>query len=625
MKKRAQPPDAYTYTILLRGLAHNSCYPQSLPRALRIYNSMYAANAPVRPSIIHINAALKVCSRSKDMDALFQVAAKLPTRGKSAPDNMTFTTVINALRNATLDSAAGMSTEKVAKRKREAVLQGCRMWEDIIGRWRDGEILMDEDMVCAMGRLLILGDTPQDYDDVLSIVEQTMGITRLLPPIADPARQTHLNSKSSASLVLPDPSAESKDAEASNASQKPLSISEETPTNPTAPTPSSPSIFTPLPLTPSSLPRSFARPSYQTLSILIDACTHMSAIPTANAYWALLTGPPHSIIPDAENLHMYLRLLRLSRSSRLALTLLQDMVRPRSSAGLGIPPQPKSFRIVMSTVVRDGKNRHAVDYATQVLKLMTQHLEDPDLRTCEMFVGVLEKFVGDSRLGPHSDPIGYREVLGGLSDLEPVVANLRSLLAYGSFQDSSPPALASLASPNTDSPDEDPDVPPDHSASRPHHNLPAQRTTAKDLTTTSGGKITAVARLQVRTLMQRMVGVYDRVLQSSREAMGAHDLKRALERRARLTAFVGREMARQREGKDWSRQRRVRVRAEHSGVRQPRVVREVEGEERGWGRKVDRETRGKEQRPTRRTQREKVGMGYGGSRGGSASSCQAGS
>ncbi|MCJ1477003.1 hypothetical protein MMC13_005674 [Lambiella insularis] len=557
MKKRAQHPDAYTYTILLRGLASNAHYPQSLSRALLIYNSMYADNSPVRPSVIHTNAVLKVCSRARDLDALFQIAAKLPTRGKSAPDNMTFTTIINAIRNVALDSDGNMTKEQQAARRREAILQGRRMWEDIKGRWQDGEILIDEEMVCAMGRLLILGEAPEDCDDVLSLVEQTMGVARLLPRIGDPARQTHFTSKFFASSPFSHPSTENEDAESSTTSRNSSPTSHGTPANPPGPAPPLSTTFTPLPLTSSSLPRSFARPSYQTLSVLIDACTHMSAISAGNAYWELLTSPPHSIVPDAENLHMYLRLLRLSRSSRLALSLLQDMLRPRSSSGLGITPQAKTFRIAMSTCVRDGNNPHAVGYATQILKAMVQHMEEPDVRVCEMFIGVLEKHVGKSDLRQHASPVGYRELLGALSELELVVANLRSLLAYGSFKETSSPSSS-----EEETPSDEYHTQPHSGDYPPHGALPSRRASAKDLSTTSAGKITSASRLPVRVLMQRMVSVYDRVLQGSREEMGRHVGRRLLERRARLNAFVRREVAREWEGRDRQKQKGVRIKME---------------------------------------------------------------
>lgn len=58
---------------------------------------MFAPNSAVTPNIIHTNAIINVCSRGKDMDALWSVAGRLPERGPGAPDKWTFTTILNAL------------------------------------------------------------------------------------------------------------------------------------------------------------------------------------------------------------------------------------------------------------------------------------------------------------------------------------------------------------------------------------------------------------------------------------------------------------------------------------------------------------------------------------------------
>ncbi|KAL8872946.1 MAG: hypothetical protein Q9174_001519, partial [Haloplaca sp. 1 TL-2023] len=182
MKKRAQKPDAQTYTILLRGLSWYPGYPDSLNKALKIYHSMFAENCPVEPNIIHTNAALQVCALAKDLDALWGVAARLPTKGPGAPNNLTYTTILNAIKNiaAHEDPALG-NDQQFPERRQRAVMQGRRIWEDIIPRWRSGDIWIDEELVCAMGRLLLLGETEQDNNDVLSLAQQVMSIPLQTP------------------------------------------------------------------------------------------------------------------------------------------------------------------------------------------------------------------------------------------------------------------------------------------------------------------------------------------------------------------------------------------------------------------------------------------------------------
>ncbi|MCJ1302565.1 hypothetical protein MMC08_005369, partial [Hypocenomyce scalaris] len=193
MKKRAQPPDSHTYTILLRGLASHQDYSQTLSRALSVYNSMFAPNSPVKPSITHSNAVLKVCGRRGDIDALYGIAAKLPTHGVGAPDNLTFTTILNAVRHAAWTfngSKIGETPAETTERRQRAVNEGRRMWDDIIGRWRKGNIWIDEALVCAMGRLQLMGRHPTNLDAVLSLVEQTMAIPRMVPRLNDPERSS---------------------------------------------------------------------------------------------------------------------------------------------------------------------------------------------------------------------------------------------------------------------------------------------------------------------------------------------------------------------------------------------------------------------------------------------------
>src|SRR5271167_2783318 len=105
MKKRGQKPDGHTYTILFRGMAEFTHYPQTLSKALSIYHSMDAENSPVQPNVIHTNAILKVCSRANDMDALFGIVAKLRRKGLRAPNNLTFTTILNAIRQRAAEPA----------------------------------------------------------------------------------------------------------------------------------------------------------------------------------------------------------------------------------------------------------------------------------------------------------------------------------------------------------------------------------------------------------------------------------------------------------------------------------------------------------------------------------------
>lgn len=422
MKKRAQHPDGHTFTILLRGLAWHTKYPTSLQRALSLYHSMYAENSPVKPTIIHTNAVLKVCARAKDLDSLWGVAARMPKTGRNAPDAATFTTILNAICRIAKDTAQetdqrdsqSLAQEDNADLFQRAVLQGRRMWAEITDRWRSGEIRLDEDLVCSMGRLLVLSEAPKDLDDVLSLTEQTMGIPRQADRI-HPGRMPPGTPVGKALLAPVSGEEHGLDVasgpELSLTSREPLSTSDEnskeimpSPQSEDQPFASAGDDFIPgqefNPISASSRMAGYVVPSHSTLSLVVGACTRLRNIPAAQNYWGLLTSAPYSISPDTENYHTYLRLLRVQRASRLCVELVQEM---RDGLGVGAPVeqserrgvkgeeggvQAKTFRIAMNTCVRDMNNPNVLQHASKLCRMMVDCLPAPDMRAFSMFLDI---------------------------------------------------------------------------------------------------------------------------------------------------------------------------------------------------------------------------------------------
>ena len=407
MKKRAQHPDAHTFTILLRGLAWHTNYPTALQRALSLYHSMYAENSPVRPTIIHTNAVLKVCARAKDLDSLWGVAARLPKTGRNAPDTATFTTILNAVYRISRETARENDQggtvqvpEDKAERLQQAVMQGRRIWAEIVERWRNGDIRLDEDLVCSMGRLLVLSEAPKDLDDVLSLVEQTMGVqrqfTRLAPraSLENPADRYLSTSTPQESHQSPLERPEDKRTDivpASHETDRPSASAEHE--------------FIPSQEFDAIAPNTseitgYVAPGRNTLSLVVDACTRLHRIRAAQDYWGLLTSPPYNIAPDTDNYHTYLRLLRVQRASRLCVELVQEM---RDGLGVGPPVahserrgvkgeeggvQAKTFRIAMSTCLRDIKNPNVLQHAGKLCRMMIDCLPNPDMRAFSMYLDV---------------------------------------------------------------------------------------------------------------------------------------------------------------------------------------------------------------------------------------------
>ncbi|KAI9761796.1 MAG: hypothetical protein M1835_008109 [Candelina submexicana] len=396
MKKRGQIPDSYTYLLLFRGLASCAHYPQALEKALTIYHSMSSAKSPVRPSIIHTNAVLKVCARANNMDALWGIAAKLPELGIGAPNNLTWTTILNAVqKSATMDSKSLKTLEEQSRRKGKAVLEGRRMWDDIVGRWRKGNLWIDEELVCAMGRLLLIGEKQEDWDDVLSLVEQTMAVPRVFPRRGDPSPRAGSVSQ------VENPNGEHPESDGADLQSggefRMLPVQE-----PDSDGNKAPSL-------------TYTAPGQNTLSLVLEACVKMRMKKPANDYWKIFTDPTrYHVQPDLDNFHTFMRILRFSRSSGEILELLRtDM------PGAKVKPTTRTFWIAMSTCMRDKKNPNVLDSANQILDLMQNELEDPDVRSLRLYLELA--FVTDKG----------QNIVNALRRLGPSIVNMRSLLAYG--------------------------------------------------------------------------------------------------------------------------------------------------------------------------------------------------
>lgn len=338
---------------------------------------MYADNCPVKPSIIHINAVIKVCARCGDIDTLFGVAAKLPTHGPGAPDNRTFTTILNAIRTDAWQRMDDDTSGEKDGRRHRASMQGRRMWGEIIKRWEKGDIIIDEELVCSMGRLLLIADSERSSRDVLSLVAQTMGIQQ-------PQSLSEISPRGSSEIEAPEDASTSSDREL----LQPPSLSEPLADSDELPDDSPGSEFHPL-SEKNSKRTHFAQAGRNTLSMVLDACIRLRAIPAARDYWGLLTNPngPHDITPDSENYHMYLRLLRVQRASKLALELVRDMRRgPFGSDPIEL--EPKTFRIALSACVRDVKNPNVLETAGALARMMIDVLPHPDVKSLELYLHV---------------------------------------------------------------------------------------------------------------------------------------------------------------------------------------------------------------------------------------------
>lgn len=401
MKKRGQFPDSYTYTILLRGLSINATESGAVGKALSVYHSMSAPNSRVQPSIIHTNAVLRVCARAMDMDGLWGIAAKIPERGPGAATSITYATILNAIHQSLIVKIpTGEEPNETAARLERGIMEGRRVWGDIRTKWKNADIIMEEELVCAMGRLLLTGPRPRDWDDVLSLVEQTMNIPRLVPRIGTEAREKAGYPRLRAPNVP---------------EQFRFDDDHLAPENP----PMRGGEFIPIVQQetggPFSNPLVFAKPSNNTLSMVQEACQKVVAIKAADEYWTLLI-EKYNITPDANNLHARLRNLRQNRSSARAVQTLRDILLLQ-----GLRPRGATFRIAMSTCVRDKNNRKSLKHGAEIMDIMSKTLEDADAKVVAMFADL-------TLSSPNAQG---EDFVHALARLEPVVRSLKIQLGIG--------------------------------------------------------------------------------------------------------------------------------------------------------------------------------------------------
>ena len=409
MKKRAQFPDAYTYMMVLRGLGYKRQGTNDTPvkeenvsKAISIYTSMNAPTSRVKPNIFHTNATLNVCALALDMDALWSIAGQIPPKGPNAADRMTYTIIINAIRHSAYGkNPSGAPLEQIAARRQKAVDEGRRVWMDVIRKWRAGEVIIDEDLVASMGRLLLTSKRIEDWDNVLDLVQQTMNIERLIAPVGSPDRHTeHVPQE-----AIPEtPKAVEEDADEEGYTNTPATKAFK------VVKPSQPEHAT----SKGVRPFVWAEPGPQVPSLLVDACQQMRIPRVASSYWELLTSGHRAVDPDLENFDRQLRLFASNRASAKAAKLLREDL-----PAAGIEPKNSTFRIAMSACQRDMKNPHVLEHATTVIDVMEQVSADPDSQVLMEYLSLALT----SNDGP--------KIVAVINRMDSILHNLRSRVSYG--------------------------------------------------------------------------------------------------------------------------------------------------------------------------------------------------
>jgi hypothetical protein len=241
---------------------------------------------------------------------------------------------------------------------------------------------------------LLIGLQPRDWDDVLSLIEQTMGIPRLAPKLGSKMRKAqhlpirvHDDVKKDIKNVTEGEEPESEFDQAillDNRGKKSVTL---------------------------------VKPGNNSLSLLLEACNSTYAFRESYEYWDLLTNKStYALKPDMDNIHTFMRILRKTRASGRVLDLVKDTI-PK----YGWTPHRKTFRIAMSTCSRDNKNPNVMAHANKLVELIEHYQMDPDPKTLLQYIE-LAISTQDGQV--------IAQAINGLSDS---IIKIRSMVSFGKF------------------------------------------------------------------------------------------------------------------------------------------------------------------------------------------------
>jgi hypothetical protein len=363
MKKRHQTPDMYTYGTLLSGLANHPRPQVVVQRAYNLYQHMKREGSKVEPSILNINMMITITGRALDMERFWSVIRDIPESGPNSATPSTYVSIFDALRYANQDQVA--TAEELASRDTgQTLLAAYAVWAAAVDVWCKGTLEMNNEVVWAMARFLNTTPTVSNSDQVFSLIEQTTGIRRQNPPIRGIPSE---NSE--------DPSEAYK-------------------------------VFKPVVNRPHAV---LVKPNNQMLSQILAAATRLGNKIAADYYWDIITGPNgFQMIPDHANLKDYLRVLRISRSSR-------DAVRVVTTWHDQSTLENSVFRLSMAACRRNAWRSGVLAQATDLYLFRKNLFSWGDMKVIEQFAEIIDvSLVGvDNSM---EDRIKALEALG--TDLE---------------------------------------------------------------------------------------------------------------------------------------------------------------------------------------------------------------
>lgn len=363
-----------------------------------VYKSI--KNSEVEPNIIHTNAMLSVCDRHNDMESLWRIAGDLPEEGPQAPDMRTYTIILGALQFAARHDIEKMNpneTDKIVERKDQMVMEGKRIWADVLYRWTKDQLQIDSHVVNSMASLLLEGARERDYYDVLALYHQTMGIPIFAKKPAETSKCSRFTMfrlaflRRSQDLVSP----RSDDVPFVDENNQPLQeeheMEEDLETEGEEEVENFDMIFDPV--VPKTAGLSYLQPGSKELTFIEDVCHRLpQGFAAGYSYWDHLTVESETRFePDAIAYAQYLRLLRAGRASKRVVQVMQNQVLPSGLAN------EKLFHLAMTCCRRDRNNASVLLHANELLEVMHNALVLPDPRVLESYLELVQAL----SQGPH--------------------------------------------------------------------------------------------------------------------------------------------------------------------------------------------------------------------------------
>lgn len=348
MKKRQQKPNDRTFTVLFRGLAKSKKPQLSVPEAVKQYKHLLQGGSGLQANTIHLNAVLEVCSRANDMDTLFEMADTIDDGSRSATA-YTYTILFNALRHSTHLEIKELSPEEQKAKLGNLVARAKGLWSELMEKWAQGQLSIDEPVVCAMGRILLLAPDWKEKGEVLDIIQQAMKIPNIIknPQIDAYADETMKNIASSAGQD------NNSRHGTTRGSRRGGGIAH-------------------------------AVPGPNTLGLVLHYCGSTRQTTKGIKFWNLMINH-YGVMPDSMNWKGLFMMLKKAKASAHVSSLLEAGAVPGGRNG---DLQPEYFRLAMETCILDNINPNAVKNSIKVLDAMLQNLRVPDFQTLHLHLRV---------------------------------------------------------------------------------------------------------------------------------------------------------------------------------------------------------------------------------------------